>query len=267
MKVAGKTIIVTGGADGMGKELVKALLKKGAKVIALDLNEINLSKLKSELKNHSSSLITHVLNVADREAVFALANELKEQNQVVDGIINNAGIIQPFVKINQLEFAAIERVMNVNFYGTLNLVKAFLPLLLQRPEGHIVNISSMGGFLPVPGQSVYGASKAAVKLLTEALYAELLNTKVQVSIVFPGAVATHITENSGVAVPQMKGNAEQKYKALPAEKAAEIIISGMEKNKMRIFVGSDSSFMDFLYRLAPGFATRFISKKMKELLG
>ena len=90
----------------------------------------------------------------------------------VDGLIHCAGIIQPFVKVKDLDHAAIDRVFNINWWGTLNLNRAFLPVLLARPAGHIVNVSSMGGFLPVPGQAVYGASKAAVKLLTEALYAE-----------------------------------------------------------------------------------------------
>jgi short-subunit dehydrogenase len=75
--------------------------------------------------------------------------------------------------VNELGYEAIERVMNVNFYGTLYMTKTFLPHLLTRPEAHVVNVSSMGGFLPVPGQVIYGASKAAVKLLTEGLHSEL----------------------------------------------------------------------------------------------
>jgi short-subunit dehydrogenase len=120
---------------------------------------------------------------------------------VVDGLINVAGIIRPFVKLNELDYDVIQRVINVNLYGTIHMVKAFLPHLLERPVAHIANVSSMGGFLPVPGQTIYGASKAAVKLMTEGLYAELLDTNVGVSVVFPGAVATEITSNSGVEMP------------------------------------------------------------------
>lgn len=79
-----------------------------------------------------------------------------------DGLINIAGIIQPFVHIKDLEFEQIERVMDVNFWGTLNTVKAFLPGLLKRPISSQVNVSSLGAILPVPGQSAYGTSKAAV---------------------------------------------------------------------------------------------------------
>lgn len=153
--------------------------------------------------------------------------------------------------------------MNVNFFGTLHLTKAFLPLFLQRPEAHITNISSMGGFLPVPGQTLYGAAKAAVKLLTEGLYAELVDTNVKVTVVFPGAIATNITENSGLGKPKASGNS--KLKPLPADKAAEIILEGIEKNRFRVMVGKDARFLDLFYRFNPKSATHFIQRKMKEL--
>ncbi len=112
----------------------------------------------------------------------------------VDGIINNAGIIQPFVRVNDLSYDAIESVINVNFYGTLYMVKTFLPHLLRRPEAHIVNISSMGGFLPVPGQTIYGAQKLPW-FQTEGLHSELKDTNVRVTVVFLGAINTNITMN------------------------------------------------------------------------
>lgn len=114
-----------------------------------------------------------------------------DQHGKVDGIINNAGIIHPFLKVNELEYDKIKLVMDINFYGTLYMVKSFLPYLLKRPVAHIANVSSMGGFLPVPGQTIYGASKAAVKLLTEGLRAELKDTNVKVTLVFPGGVSTN----------------------------------------------------------------------------
>ena len=95
---------------------------------------------------------------------------------MVDGLINNAGIVQPFVPFADLDQAAIDRVLDVNLMGTINMSRAFMPVLLSRPEAHLANVSSMGGFFPFPGQTLYGASKAGVKLLTEGLYAELLDT-------------------------------------------------------------------------------------------
>jgi short-subunit dehydrogenase len=120
----------------------------------------------------------------------------------------------------------------------------------------------------VPGQSVYGASKAAVKLLTEGLHSELAGTAVHVTVVFPGAVATNITTNSGVAIPMMGDAAGGKQPSvLAADKAARIILDGMEKNRFRVLVGSDARMMDWLYRLSPRRATGFIAGQMKSLLG
>lgn len=268
MKVGGKVFVVTGGGGGIGGELVLELLRRGAKVAAVDLREEGLQEIAKRAGDKAGSLSTHALNITDREGLVSLPDKVIEAHDSVDGLINCAGIIQPFVRVNDLDYDAIERVMNVNFYGTLYMTKTFLPFLLNRPEAHIVNVSSMGGFLPVPGQGVYGASKAAVKLLTEALYAELLDTRVRVSVVFPGATATDIAKNSNVKTPNIEKADTTKMQArtLPADKAAKIIVRGIERNKPQIFTGSDSKLMNRFYRLNPVFATKFIAKQMKSLL-
>lgn len=251
----------------MGREQVLLLLKKGARVAAVDLSEAALAETRKLAGENQSKLSTHLLNISDRQAVEALPEKILRAHGSIDGLINNAGIIQPFVRVNDLDYTAIDKVMQVNFYGLLYMTKSFLPHLLKRPEAHIVNISSMGGFLPVPGQTVYGASKAAVKLFTEGLRSELLDSRVKVSIVFPGAIGTHIAENSGVAGSlDMKNQNSSNIRMLPPAKAAEIIISGMEIDRYRILVGSDAKLMDFLCRLAPKFAAEFIYKRMKALL-
>ncbi|HRI19613.1 MAG TPA: SDR family oxidoreductase [Panacibacter sp.] len=266
MKVKNKVIVVTGGGSGMGRELVLHLLSKDAKVVTVDINENALQETVALAGTKKDALKTFVVNITDRASVEKFFNDAIAAFGFVDGIINNAGIIQPFIKVNELGYDAIERVMNVNFYGTLYMTKTFLPHLLTRPEAHIMNISSMGGFLPVPGQSIYGASKAAVKLLTEALHSELANTNVKVTVVFPGTVNTNITKNSGLNVPAQSSTEQKSMKTLPAAKAAEIMINGMEQNKYRVMIGSDATFMDRLYRLNPKFAAGLIYKKMKTLL-
>lgn len=268
MNLSDKTILVTGAGSGIGKELVLALLEKGASVAAVDLHQDSLEELKRSVYDKADNLSIHVCDISDLSSVESLSKEVLGAHKNIDGIINNAGIIQPFVKVSDLDYKAINRVMSVNFYGTLYVAKSFLPFLLKRPEAYIVNVSSMGGFLPVPGQSVYGASKAAVKLLTESLYAELKDTNVRVSIVFPGATDTNISSNSGIKVPNKTGNnlKQKEFPTLSAGEAAKIIIKGIEKNKPYIYTGNDSSFMSFLYRINPIFATNFIAKKMKALL-
>jgi short-subunit dehydrogenase len=269
MNLKDKTIIVTGAGSGMGRELTLGLLKRGANVAAIDIHENTLKGTVDLAGDLGKNASMHVADQSKKDAVDTVVQEIIQHWKTVDGIINNAGIIQPFVKINDLDFETIERVVNVNFYGVLYLTKALLPHLLSRPEATVTNVSSMGGFLPVPGQSIYGATKAGVKLMTEALSAELMDTTVHVCIVFPGAIDTNITKNSGVESPMSEEEMQkqkEKFAALPASEAAEQIISAIENDKPRVFVGKDSKMMDILYRISPNFAIKMIAKQMKSLL-
>ena len=264
MKVNNKVIVVTGGGNGIGRALVLHLLDKGAIVAAVDISEKALQETEKLAGEKKDRLSLHVVDITDILAIEALPDKVIAKHQVIDGIINNAGVIQPFIKINDLDYKKIRFVMEVNFYGTLSMVKTFLPYLLKRPIAHITNVSSMGGFLPVPGQSIYGASKAAVKLMTEALYSELKDTNVGVTIVLPGGVKTEIMKNSGLGdINLIFDEKKQKaYKMLTPEKAAKIIVWGTEKNKFRVCAGNDSKIMDLLYRFMPKLATRIIANKL-----
>ena len=250
----------------MGRELVLYLLSKGASVVALDINKITLEETFALAGSNKKQLTGYVLDITNKESVEQCVDKIIAVHDQVDGLINNAGIIQPFVKLNELGYEAIERVIKVNFYGTLYMTKPLLPHLLTRPEAHIVNISSMGGFLPVPGQTIYGATKAAVKLLTEGLHSELMDTNVKVTVVFPGAVNTNIMKNSGLNMPQQSSTENKSMNILSSSKAAQIIIDGMERNQYRILVGKDATFMDFIYRLKPTYAAKLIYSKMKAHL-
>lgn len=265
MKAAGKVVVVTGAGSGMGRQIALELLRRGARVAAIDLNSTTVRETE-ELARAGDAIATFVTNVTDRAAVEALPGASTSRFGAVDGVVNCAGIIQPFVRVNDLDYNAIDRVFDVNWRGTLYMTKAFLPLLLQRPEAHLVNVSSMGGFLPVPGQAVYGASKAAVKLMTEALYAELMGTAVRVTVVFPGAVATNIATNSGVAIAAGAETSSRATRTYPADRAARDIVDGMEHDRFRVLVGPDARLMDRLYRLSPRRATAFIAGQMKDLL-
>ncbi|MEZ4237024.1 MAG: SDR family oxidoreductase [Myxococcota bacterium] len=264
MKLKDKVVVVTGGGSGMGQECVLALLAGGSRVAAVDLREAGLQET-ARKAGAGDRLSLHVANVADREAVRALPDAVVAHHGAVDAVIQAAGIIQPFERILDLDDEAIERVLQVNLYGTIHVVRAFLPHLLQRPEAHLATVSSMGGFLPVPGQAIYGASKAAVKLMTEALYTELLETRVHVSCILPGAVATHISENSGVTIDALSGDGKAP-RALPAPEAARIILDGIEADKVHILVGPDSKMMYLASRAAPERAARLIQRQMKGLL-
>ena len=267
MKVRDKVVVVTGAGNGIGRELVLRLLSQGARVAGVDLNPDTLEQTAKLARGFEDRFSDFVTDISDGAAVLALEKQVVAHFGNVDGLINNAGIIQPFVRLNELELPAIQRVINVNLLGTLYMTKAFLPHLLTRPEAHIANLSSMGGFVPFPGQTMYGASKAAVKLMTEGLASELLHTHVRVTVVFPGAIATNITANSGVSMKvDVSGGAKGGMMALSPAKAAAIIVHGIERNAKRLYVGKDSALMDKLYRLSPTLTARLLAKMMGPLL-
>ena len=259
MKIKGKNVIVTGGASGVGKELTKQLLKHGCNVAAIDINGENLEILKEEL--NSKRLRTYVVDMGDIDSIRKFREDYKKDYSDVDIIINNAGIIQPFVKVESLDDKIINKVMNVNFFGPVNLIRFFMEdLTKDRSEQYIVNVSSMGGFFPFPGQTIYGASKAALKIFTEGLYAELEKTNVRVMIVLPGAMNTNITTNSNVEINTSKE--ESNFKMLEPSVAAAQIIEGIEKNKFKLFLGNDSKFLRILYKINSKAAISYINKKM-----
>ncbi len=263
MQISNHSFLVTGAGSGIGRELVKQLVNQGAKVAMVDIHESALEETESLVD--SSQVSKHVIDISNRESVKNLPDQISSTIGPVDGIINNAGIIQPFVDVNDLGFDTIEKIMTVNFYGTVNMTKTFLPLLLQRPEGHIANIASMGGFIPFPGQTIYSASKAAVKIFTEGLYSELKNTNVGVTVIFPGAVDTNIMSNSGLKQPDASDTEKSSFKPLPAPDAAAQIITAIERNKFRATVGKDSRMLDLLYRFNPKMAVDTIVKKMSGM--
>lgn len=271
MKASDKVVVVTGAGNGIGRAVALELLGRGAKVAGVDLSAAGLAETVKLAGGASVNFSAHTLSIADQKKVAALPQEVIAIHGQVDGLINVAGIIQKFVKINDLDYVDIERVMNVNFYGTLYMVKEFLPHLLKRPEAQIVNVSSMGGYVPVPGQTIYGATKAAVKLLTEGLRSELHGTTVGVSLVFPGAVSTNISVNSGVtteaeAKKMANDPSAKKFKMSTPEDAGRIIADALEKNSFHTFVGSDATLMDRISRLSPEKAANLIQKQMASLL-
>jgi NADP-dependent 3-hydroxy acid dehydrogenase YdfG len=268
MKAKNKVIVVTGAGNGIGRAVTLDLISKGAKVFGVDLSEERLQETAS-LTNPGSFKYASI-NVADRSRVETLPEQVLNAFGQVDGIFNVAGIIHPFTKVSELDYDTIDRVFQVNFNGTLYMVKTFLPHLLKRPEAHILNVSSMGGFIPVPGQTLYGASKAAVKLLSEGLHSELSDTRVGVTVVFPGGVSTNITGNSGVDTTKMMEKVSQsssKVKTLTPAQAAELIVNGMETNQYHVYAGSDSKMLNMFTRISPRRAAKIIAEQLKSLLG
>lgn len=266
MKVYNKVIVVTGGGSGIGQQLVLQLLAKHAHVAAVDIDLASLQKTYNLAGENAARLSLHQTDISDRESVHALAGDVLQHHGYVDCIINNAGIIQKFQTIHEISFDSVNKVLDVNLFGVINMCQAFLPILLERPEAHIVNVSSMGGLFAFPKQGIYGASKAAVKLISECLYSELRDTKVGITVVYPGAIRTDITKNSGANTEQTDRAAEKGI-ATPPELAARKIISCIEKNHFILTIGFDAKLLAYLYRLSPRLTILLARKSMMAVMG
>ncbi|MFM2308926.1 MAG: hypothetical protein RLY87_1047 [Chloroflexota bacterium] len=269
MNVNQKVIVVTGAGNGMGREATLELARRGATIAAIDIDQHALAETVALAAHNGSRISTHLVDITNLEQVTALPEAVIARHGAVDGLINVAGIIHKFRKVNDLSYDEIHRVMNVNYFGTVHMVKEFLPHLLKRPEAQILNISSMGGYLPVPGQTIYCSSKAAIKLFSEGLRAELAGTRVGVSVLFPGAIATNISVNSG-AMTAAEATAlsaqSAAVKTTPADIAGKLIVGAFEGNPFHAFVGSDAKLMYWWGRLLPEGAAKMIQQQMASLL-
>ncbi|MEW1810815.1 SDR family NAD(P)-dependent oxidoreductase [Pseudarthrobacter phenanthrenivorans] len=269
MELKNKVFAVTGGGTGIGREVVLELLRRGARVAAVDLNQSALTETASRAGAPAGALSMHTLNITDRAAVQTLPEDILKEHNQIDGLINVAGIIHRFVPLLELSIEEIERVMSVNFWGTVYMVKAFLPALLERPAASLVDVSSMGGLVPSPGQGAYGASKAAVKLFTETLYAELRDTNINVTVVFPGGVGTDILGNSGVTLDTSKltlPNGKPPKTTSPQD-AGRQIVDAVASESFRVLIGADARGVDRLGRLSPTRTIDMVADRVKALIG
>jgi len=266
LRVLDKVLVVTGGGKGIGREVALELLRRGARVAAVDVSESGLAQTTALAGPMEGRLTTHVLDITDRSAVEALPALVTSDHGAVEGLVNVAGIIHRFVPIGELSVDEIERVVAVNFWGTVYMCKAFLPLLQARPEATLVNVSSMGALIPFPGQSAYGASKAAVKLFTEGLIAELRGSTVRTAVVFPGAVGTNMPVNAGVEIPTPSGSAGRQPKTTAPDDAGRQIADVIEKGIQRWCIGGDAWMMDRFSRAMPLRSIGIIADRMKKML-
>lgn len=256
MQIVNGVFVVTGAANGIGKCVALELLERGGRVAAADLSEAALQKLADEAQA-GERLSTHVLDVADADAVAALPEAVVGAHGHVDGLFNIAGIAQNFETAGGIADARMQQIVDVNFYGTVGLTRAFLPLLEARPAGGVVMItSSLAAMVPVPGAALYGASKAAVAQFGYGLAQDLRNakSKVTATTVLPGTIWTDLVRESAVTLGTPEAVA--KAFAMPAPKAAHKMIDATLKGRGRVVIGKDARVYDLLRRVSTNLAER-----------
>jgi NAD(P)-dependent dehydrogenase (short-subunit alcohol dehydrogenase family) len=256
MKLANRTAVITGAASGIGRGIAISLARRGCHLALADINEGPLAETAKLAATPGLRISQHRLNVADRAAVAALPAEVLAQHPGVDILINNAGVALggTFDQVAEEDF---EWLFEINFWGVVRMTRAFLPLLKASADARLVNLSSVYGLISPPGQTAYSASKFAVRGFSNALRHELASSKIGVTVVHPGGIATAIAKNAripkAVSAQEMERHLKTaaKLMTLPPETAGEIIVQGIEHRKARVLVGSDAKMIAIIERLAP----------------
>lgn len=253
--LSGKVIVITGAGSGIGRALALQLASNGAHLALNDWNTETLSETLALIQQQGQgTAITHPFDVSDRPSWEQFAKIVQEHYGKVDGLINNAGLTVFPETIPETDPVDFERVLQVNVWGTIHGSQVFLPLLMEQQESLLVNISSILGIAGFAGQGPYVTSKFAVRGFTETLRQELAGTGVQVACVHPGPVKTNLTRNIKTEdkqlLEQLSKFFEEAAKTTP-EQAAEQIIAGVKRGKVRIVFGQNTWFLDRISRLLP----------------
>ncbi|MFD2570572.1 SDR family NAD(P)-dependent oxidoreductase [Spirosoma soli] len=250
-------VIITGAGSGIGRQLTIQAAAQGAFVLATDINEASLAETKAL---SSGKVTTAHLDVADAAAITAFAAHtlptLANRKLI---LVNNAGVALGSGPLATTDLADFEWLMNINLWGVVRMTKAFLPYMLERNEGHIVNLSSVFGLAGVIHQSAYCTAKFGVRGFSDVLRMELLNTAIGITCVHPGGIKTNIAVNARVgkgsavteAIRNQSAMSFEKAARTTADEAARQIWKGIGQNKARILIGADARLIDRLTRLFP----------------
>ncbi len=268
-----KVAAITGAGSGMGRSLAILLAQRGCHVAISDINEAGLAETLQLLKPYGVKVTSQKLDVANKEAVFAWADQVAKDHGKVNLIFNNAGVALGST-VDGGSYEDMEWIMGINFWGVVHGTKAFLPYLKDSGDGHVINTSSVFGLFAVPSQSAYNASKFAVRGFTEALRQELELQKIKVSAtsVHPGGIKTNIARaarmDESITQIGMNTNSTEKFEKLfttTADQAAAVIIKAVERNSRRVLIGTDAKVLDLMVRLLPSAYQKLVSLSTKTM--
>src|SRR5574341_115718 len=252
----GQLALITGGSSGIGLALARLLAQEGAKVWLLARRKEGLesaAKLLESVNGNKPGMLA--ADVSDWEQVKAAVQRLKDEAGVPDLLINSAGVMHPGY-VHEIPVEIYHEMMDVNYFGTLHMVKALLPAMLERGSGHIVNISSVAGFLTGPGYAAYSPSKYAVRGFSDALRSEVKPYGLHVSIVFPPDTDTpQLAYQKRLNTPELQrisdatGLGPFKFCVFSAEQVAKEILQGVQRGTYMILPGTMNKVLYHTLRL------------------
>jgi butyryl-CoA dehydrogenase len=262
----GRVAAITGAASGIGRALARELAARGAHLALSDVDEVGLAETVALCEGAGTKVTSQRVDVADRAAVFAWADQVVADHGRVNLIVNNAGVALG-ATVDGMSYDDLEWLMGINLWGVVHGTKAFLPHLKASGEGHVVNLSSVFGLISIPSQSAYNMAKFGVRGFTDALRMELEIERCGVSAttVHPGGIKTNIARNARIdpSVEALGGGDQSgdefdKIARTTPEQAARQILAAVQRNRRRALIGPDAKLIDLIARLPAGLYQRVL---------
>ena len=271
MDLHSKNAIVTGGSSGIGKAIAKLLVQRGADVAIIarrqPLLDAALQEFEAVRVRRTQVFQTFSADISDWGQAQAAINAVTADGRTPDILINAAGLAHPGY-FEALPVDIFRRTMEVDFFGTLYPCKLVAPLMIERHSGHIVNFSSVAGFIGVFGYTAYGAAKFAIRGFSDALRAELKPHGVHVSVVFPPDTDTPQLHYEDQFKPLETRRLTSSAGLMKPDQVAQAVIRGIEKNRYVITPGFESALYFWLTNGLFGFVRwytdRIVAKARKE---
>jgi short-subunit dehydrogenase len=245
--------VVTGAASGIGRATAILLANRGCGLALVDVDTSGLDETAARCRARGQNVSVHRVDVADRAQMEVLPAAVIAQHSHVELVFNNAGVALDGT-IEELSLDDIRWLVDINLWGVIYGCKFFLPLLRQRPQAHIVNVSSVFGIIGVPRNGPYCATKFAVRGWSESLWTELHGSNIGVTVVHPGGIRTNIARNARVVDRSSHGTFMQEFEKVARttpEHAAAKILQAVERNRMRLRICPETLVLDWLKRLLP----------------
>ena len=219
-----KIVLITGATSGIGLGCAKKFAENGDKLILTGRNESRLAEIRDELKAHGTDVLTVAFDVRDREKAREFVEELPEQWKQIDVLVNNAGLALGLEPEYEGDMDDWDAMIDTNIKGLLTMTRLVVPAMVERGQGHIINIGSVAGDAAYAGGNVYCATKAAVKALSDGLRIDVANTGIRVTNLKPGLVETNFSNIRFHGDTDRAANVYKGIKPLTGDDIADVAV-------------------------------------------
>lgn len=260
----GKIVLVTGAASGLGRGIALAFARAGSDLILADINEAGLAETAAMVEAAGSRCLTKRVNVSSREQMEAMAAEVLSEWGQVNILVNNAGVGCGGELVN-IPIDDIEWIVGINLMGEIYGTRLFLPQMIERGEGYIVNIASLSGLVLLPLHIAYTTTKFGLTGFSTALWAEVKRHGVGVTLICPGAVSTNIGASTRVHASESQKASTERFqqrlqeKGMDPEEAGRLILEAVARRKFLVLLGKEAYILYYLTRLFPGLMRRIVA--------